>query len=127
MGWFLGSLKSGGKEELMDKVRVGVIGSGFMGKTNAETVARYLEGAELVAIAGGTRAPQLAGEYHVAYESSVAHLLERTDIDAVLISTPHAEHTWQTVQAAEHGKHILLDKPMATTLEDCDRILAAVD
>ena len=110
----------------MDKVRIGIIGSGFMGRTNAETVTRYLEGAELVAIAGGTRAPQLAGEYRVGHEPSVAHLLERSDIDAVLISTPHAEHAWQTIQAAEHGKHILLDKPMATTLEDCDRILAAV-
>jgi predicted dehydrogenase len=110
----------------MDKVRVGIIGSGFMGRTNAETVTRYLEGAELVAIAGGTRAPQLAGEYHVAHEPTVERLLESSDINAVLISTPHAEHAWQTIQAAEHGKHILLDKPMATTLEDCDNILAAV-
>jgi predicted dehydrogenase len=110
----------------MDKVRVGIIGSGFMGKTNAETVTRYLEGAELVAVTGGTRASQLAGDHHVEQEATVERLLERNDIDAVLISTPHAEHAWQTVQAAEHGKHILLDKPMATTLEDCDRILAAV-
>lgn len=110
----------------MDKVRIGIIGAGFMGKTNAETVARYLEGTELVAIAGGTRAPQLAAEYHVAHEPTVERLLQREDIDAVLISTPHAEHAWQTVLAAEHGKHILLDKPMATTLEDCNRILAAV-
>ena len=110
----------------MDKVRVGIIGSGFMGRTNAETVARYLEDAELVAIAGGTRAPQLATEYRAAYEPTVAQLLERPDIDAVLISTPHAEHAWQTIQAAENGKHILLDKPMATTLEDCDGILDAI-
>lgn len=110
----------------MDKVRIGIIGSGFMGRTNAETVTRYLEGAELVAVAGGTRAPQLAGEYHVAHEATVPQLLERPDIDAVLISTPHSEHAWQTIHAAEHGKHILLDKPMATTIEDCDRILDAV-
>ena len=110
----------------MDKVRVGIIGSGFMGKTNAETVTRYLEGAELVAVTGGTRAPGLAVEYQVAHEPTVESLLGRKDIDAVLISTPHSEHAWQTIQGAEHGKHILLDKPMATTLEDCDRILAAV-
>ncbi len=111
----------------MDKVRVGIIGAGFMGKTNAETVTRYLEGAELVAIAGGSRAPQLAQEYHVAHEPTVMNLLERSDIDAVLISTPHSEHAEQATQAAEHGKHILLDKPMATTLADCDRILRAVE
>ncbi|HET7213871.1 MAG TPA: Gfo/Idh/MocA family oxidoreductase [Terriglobia bacterium] len=110
----------------MDKVRVGIIGSGFMGRTNAETVARYLEGAELVAITGGTRAAPLAAEYHVACEPTVEQLLERKDIDAVLISTPHSEHARQTILAAHRGKHILLDKPMATTLEDCDRILDAV-
>ncbi|MCL5005700.1 MAG: Gfo/Idh/MocA family oxidoreductase [Acidobacteria bacterium] len=111
----------------MDKVRVGIIGAGFMGRTNAETATRYLDGAELVAIAGGTRAPQLAREYCVAHDPTVAHLLERSDIDAVLISTPHSEHASQAILAAEHGKHILLDKPMATTLGDCDQILAAVD
>jgi myo-inositol 2-dehydrogenase/D-chiro-inositol 1-dehydrogenase len=97
-----------------------------MGRTNAETVTRYLEGAELVAIAGGSRAAELAREYHAAYEPTVGQLLARPDIDAVLISTPHADHAQQATLAAEHGKHILLDKPMATTLEDCDRILAAI-
>ncbi len=109
----------------MKKIRAGIIGSGFMGRTNAETATKYLDRVELVAIAGGSRAPALASEYGVAAEASVEALVSRTDIDAVFISTPHAEHTWQALAAAEHGKHILLDKPMATTVADCDRILAA--
>ena len=109
----------------MDKLRIGIIGSGFMGRTNAETVTRYLKRAELVAIAGGSRAAALAQDYGVVAEPSVSALIARHDIDAVLISTPHAEHTRQAVEAAEHGKHILLDKPMATSVADCDRILAA--
>jgi predicted dehydrogenase len=108
----------------MDKLRIGIIGSGFMGRTNAETVTRYLKRAELVAIAGGSRAAALAQDYGVVAES-VSALMARHDIDAVLISTPHAEHAGQAVEAAEHGKHILLDKPMATSVADCDRILAA--
>ena len=108
----------------MDKLRIGIIGSGFMGRTNAETVTRYLKRAELVAIAGGSRAAALAQDYGVVAES-VSALIARHDIDAVLISTPHAEHARQAVEAAEHGKHILLDKPMATSVADCDRILAA--
>ncbi len=110
----------------MEKVRIGIIGSGFMGRTNAETVTRYLERAELKAVAGGSRAPALASEYGVPCEPSVESLLARGDIDAVLISTPHAAHAGQTVAAAQAGKHILLDKPMATTVAECDRILAAV-
>lgn len=49
----------------MREIGIGLIGAGFMGRTNAETVARYLSGARLVAIAGGTRASQLAADYKV--------------------------------------------------------------
>ncbi|HZY62652.1 MAG TPA: Gfo/Idh/MocA family oxidoreductase [Edaphobacter sp.] len=109
----------------MSTVRVGIIGSGFMGRTNAETVTRYLQGAKLIAIAGGSRAPGLAAEYHVASEPSVEALIQRNDIDAVLISTPHAAHASEAVAAAKAGKHLLIDKPMATSVEECDRILEA--
>jgi predicted dehydrogenase len=97
-----------------------------MGRTNAETVTRYLQRAELKAVSGGSRAAALASEYGVAAVSSVDELVARPDIDAVLISTPHAEHAAQAIAAASHGKHILLDKPMATSVADCDRILNAV-
>jgi predicted dehydrogenase len=111
----------------MKEVRIGIIGSGFMGRTNAETVTRYLDRARLVAIAGGSRAPALAAEYGVPCEPSVDALIARSDVDALLISTPHAQHAPQAIAAATHGKHILLDKPMATTVEECDRILEAVE
>ena len=107
-------------------IRVGLIGSGFMGRTNAETVARYLKSAKLVAITGGSRAAVLAAEYRVDNEASLESLLARTDIDAVMISTPHAAHAREAIAAAQAGKHILLDKPMATSVEDCDRILEAM-
>lgn len=109
----------------MDEIRLGVIGSGFMGRTNAETITKYLKGARLVSIAGGTRAPKLAEEYQVKSDPTVESLLKRKDVDAVFISTPHSEHATQAIMAAENGKHILLDKPMATSVEECDRIVAA--
>jgi UDP-N-acetyl-2-amino-2-deoxyglucuronate dehydrogenase len=109
----------------VNPVRVGIVGSGFMGRTNAETVTRYLERAKLIAIAGGSRAAALASEYGAECAPSVNALIERKDIDALLISTPHAEHAAQAVAAAQTGKHVLLDKPMATSVEECDRILEA--
>lgn len=109
----------------MKTVRVGLIGSGFMGRTSAETVSRYLSHARLVAIAGGSRATALAKEYGVESESSIEALVNRKDVDAVMISTPHAAHAGEALAAAHAGKHILLDKPMATTVDDCDRILEA--
>jgi predicted dehydrogenase len=111
----------------MKTLGVGLIGAGFMGRTNAETVKRYAEGATLVAITGGTRAPDIAKEYEMAAEPTVKDLLGRKDIDVVMISTPHAVHAEQAIAAAEAGKHILLDKPMGTSVADCDRILAAVE
>lgn len=110
----------------MKSLGVGLIGSGFMGRTNAETVKRYTRGAHLVAVTGGSRAVALAAEYDMPMEPSVEALLARPDVDVVMISTPHAAHAEQAVAAARAGKHILLDKPMATTLEDCDRILESV-
>ena len=109
----------------MKAIGIGIIGSGFMGRTNAETVTKYLRGARLVAITGGSRAAALAAEYTVDTTTSVEALLDRSDVDAVMISTPHAAHVADAVAAANAGKHILLDKPMATSLADCDRILAA--
>ncbi len=110
----------------MKTLGVGLIGSGFMGRTNAETVKSYLEGARLVAITGGGRAASIARDYNIDAEPSVEALLARKDVDVVMISTPHAAHAIPAIAAAKAGKHILLDKPMATTMEDCDRILDAV-
>lgn len=109
----------------MSKTRIGIIGSGFMGRTMAETVTRYNTGAELVAIAGGTRAEGLAKEYKVACEPSPSALFARGDIDAVFIHSPHSAHAAEAVEAAAKSKHIFLDKPMATSVAECDRILEA--
>ncbi len=61
----------------MNVVRIGIIGSGFMGRTNAETVSKYLQQAKLVAITGGSRAQSLAVDYQVDYEADVETLLQR--------------------------------------------------
>ena len=109
----------------MNVVGVGLVGSGFMGRTNAETVTRYLRSAKLVSITGGTRAPSLALEYGAIADANLETMLLRADVDAVMISTPHTAHVTEAVAALRAGKHVLLDKPMATSVEDCDRIIDA--
>lgn len=110
----------------MRTLGVGLVGSGFMGRTNAETVTKYLKYTTLAAITGGSRAGAIAQEYGISAEPDLHALLARKDVDVVMISTPHAVHAEQAIAAAEAGKHILLDKPMATSVADCDRILTAV-
>src|SRR5262245_51750625 len=96
-----------------------------MGRTYAECVVRYNRGARLVAVAGGSRAPALASDYGVQAEASVDALLERKDVDAVIITSPQSAHREQTIAAAQHGKHILVEKPMATSVSACRDMIDA--
>jgi predicted dehydrogenase len=109
----------------MDSVGIGMVGSGYMALTYSEAIARHVRGARLVAIAGGRRAPGLAAEYGVTAEPSVEALLARPDVGAVVLTTPDQVHREQALQAAAAGKHVLVEKPMAPTVAQCDEMIAA--
>ena len=104
-----------------------MIGSGFMGRTYAETISKRCTRASLKAITGGSRAAQLAKDYNVALEASLDSLLARADVSAVFIATPHHVHAEQAIAAAKAGKHVLIEKPMACSVADCDAILDACE
>ena len=108
----------------MSEIRIGVIGSGFMGRTHVDAAAK-LNSTTPVAVTSGSRAAQLASDYGIAVEPDVRSLVERDDIDAVVISTPHWLHYDEAMAAARAGKHVLVEKPMATSLEHCDEMIAA--
>jgi predicted dehydrogenase len=108
-----------------NEIGIGIIGSGYMGRTYAECVARYNTGARLVAVAGGSRAPALAVDYGIASEPTVDSLLQRKDVQAVIITSPQSAHCEQTVKAAQAGKHVLVEKPMATSSDDCKTMIQA--
>ena len=107
------------------EIGIGIIASGYMGRTYAECVARYCTGARLVAVAGGSRAPGLAADYGIDAEASVEALLQRDDIDAVIITSPQSAHAEQTALAAKYGKHVLVEKPMATSTAECQSMIDA--
>src|SRR5262245_25391137 len=108
----------------MRKLRYGILGSGFMGRTHAEAI-RHIENAELIAIALGSRAPGLATDYGARLCESVEELVARNDIDAVIITTPQYAHAEEALLAAAHGKHLFVEKPMTTTVADADAIVEA--
>ncbi|NNU46506.1 Gfo/Idh/MocA family oxidoreductase [Rhizobium sp. WYCCWR 11279] len=109
-------------------VNLGLIGAGRIGSFHGETVSHRLVNANLVAIADP--APGAAAklgetlDVETAY-TGVAELLSHPGLDAVIIATPARFHTNILVQAAEAGKAIFCEKPMALTLEDADRAIAA--
>ena len=109
----------------MDTVGIGMVGSGYMALTYSEAIAHHVKGARLAAIAGGKRAAGLAAEYGVDSEQSVESLLVRPDVDAVVLTTPDQVHHAHTLQAAAAGKHVLVEKPMAPTVTQCDEMIVA--
>ena len=111
----------------MAELRLAILGSGYMGRTHAECITKHVTRARLVAVAGGRRAPALAADYGAAFEGSYESLLTRSDVDAVLIATPHADHCAQVLAAAAAGKHVLVEKPMATSVADCTRMIEACE
>lgn len=113
----------------MDTVKFGLIGAGGWGETHAKVYTDHM-GVDLVAVCDldGARAREMAGKYGLArWHTDYADLLKDDDIQAVSVVTPDFAHTDIAVAAAEAGKHILLEKPMATTVADCERIQAAVE
>ena len=108
----------------MEPIRIGVTGSGFMGRTHVDA-AEKLDSTTPVAVTGGSRAAKLSEDYGIDHEPDVASLVARDDIDAIVISTPHWCHIDEALAAAEAGKHALVEKPMATSVEDCDRMIEA--
>ena len=111
----------------MTDVRMAIAGSGYMGRTYAESLTRYTEGAKLVAVALGTRAKKLAADYGAELEPDFKSLVNRRDVDAVLVATPHQAHAKEVIEAAENGKHVLVEKPMATSAADCDAMITACE
>ncbi|HEY1294383.1 MAG TPA: Gfo/Idh/MocA family oxidoreductase [Chloroflexota bacterium] len=107
------------------EIGIGIIASGYMGRTYAECLARYNTGARLVAVAGGSRAPALANDYGINAEPSVEALLQREDVHAVIITSPQSAHAEHTALAAQHGKHVLVEKPMATATQECRNMIEA--
>lgn len=109
----------------MDVVRLGIAGSGYMGRTYAHCVRDHNEGVELVGVTQGSRAPKLASDFGVAHFPGYEDMLRSEDVDAVLLATIHKLHAEQAIAAARSGKHVLVEKPMMTNVADCDAMIAA--
>ncbi|WP_448626959.1 Gfo/Idh/MocA family protein [Geodermatophilus sp. URMC 64] len=107
-------------------MRFGVLGTGFWAEQiHAASLAEHAD-AELVGVWGRdlAKAKAVGAQFDVPGYADVDALL--ADVDAVSFSVPPAVQVPLAIRAAEAGKHLLLEKPIALTLEDADRLVAAV-
>ncbi len=109
------------------KVRTAVIGLGSIGPTHASWCASVPE-SELKAVCdvNAERAGQIAGLYGVDAYTDYRQVLERRDVDAVVIASPTYLHAPMLIEAAASGKHVAVEKPMCRTLDEADAMREAV-
>jgi UDP-N-acetylglucosamine 3-dehydrogenase len=113
----------------MRTIKYGVIGLGFFGEFHAATAAS-LPHVELAAVCTrqDRRRKQIARRLGVKADYRDYHdLLADPEIEAVSIVTHIDDHAAPAIAALRAGKHVLLEKPMARTVADCDRIIAAAE
>jgi len=103
-----------------------IVGSGLWGSLHARVYSES-EKARLVAVCDidEARARDLASRFRVESYTNLNQMLARNDIDAVSIVTPDFAHTEIALAAIAAGKHVLCEKPLATTNTDCRRIIDA--
>ncbi len=110
----------------MDELGIGLIGVGRMGAYHVETWERIAEG-RLVAVADPDESTARAriARRPIEWVGDHRWLLERADVDAVCICAPSEHHSRLALEAIAAGKHVFVEKPIATALEDGLRMAAA--
>jgi 1,5-anhydro-D-fructose reductase (1,5-anhydro-D-mannitol-forming) len=111
-------------------MRWGIIGLGDIAERNFTPALALAADSELVSIASRSldRARAFAAKYAVAHAfDSIGRMLADPALDAVYIASPNGLHAEQAIAAARAGKHVLVDKPMALCVADCERMIRACD
>ena len=111
----------------MDKIKVGIIGCGTIARQRHAN--EYSKNSD-VTIAGFydiniLRAEAMVKDFGGQIYEAVEDLIADPDIDAVSICATNKDHAHLTIAALEHNKHVLCEKPMATSLQDCEKMYAA--
>lgn len=109
-------------------LRVGIAGLGVA----ATQVLPAFEGSQRFQLAAGADIRSdvrsaFEGRYQRPTVASVEELADREDVDVVWIATPNTLHAAHTVAAAERGKHVICEKPIAVTLDECDLMIEAAE
>src|SRR6185436_4909712 len=111
----------------MESVRIGIIGMGNMGRHHADyLLAGKVPRCELKAVC--STSPKKLDRYKekgVSVVGDADQLIRSSEVDAVVIATPHPQHPAQGVSAFDAGLHVMVEKPIAAHKADAERLIAA--
>ncbi len=112
----------------MDKMKAAVIGVGIFGEVHARTYAES-ETAELALVCdtNAARAKQVAEQYGCRYTTDIQDIVDDSSIRIVSVTTPDFAHREPCLRVIAAGKHVLVEKPLATTLDDAEAITQAAE
>ncbi|HGR3456899.1 TPA: Gfo/Idh/MocA family protein, partial [Streptococcus pneumoniae] len=105
-------------------VKYGVVGAGYFG---AE-LARYMQkndGAEITLLYDPDNAEAIAEELGAKVASSLDELVSSDEVDCVIVATPNNLHKEPVIKAAQHGKNVFCEKPIALSYQDCREMVDA--
>ncbi len=114
----------------MSKIRFALVGCGRIAKRHSELLGdKQIADAELVAVCDvvADKAKSIAAQFGVPHFTDMHDMMRNTSVDVVVVLTESGLHAEHVVALAPYGKHIMVEKPMALTLSDADKMIAACD
>jgi predicted dehydrogenase len=112
----------------MNKTRVALLGAGFIAEIHLECYQRFIPEAEVVAVyaRNAERAAAFATRHGIAQHfTSLDEIINESDCDVIDVCLPNFLHAGAVIKAANAGKHVIIEKPLAMTLEEADAMIEA--
>lgn len=112
----------------MDILKVAIVGCGRIAQRHAGHIQKT-EGTQLIAVCDvvAEKADTMASEYGVKAYYSLDDLLAHDGVDVVAVCTPNGLHAEHSIKALKDGKHVLCEKPMAISVQDCGEMIKAAE
>jgi UDP-N-acetyl-2-amino-2-deoxyglucuronate dehydrogenase len=108
----------------MHKLKTGIVGCGKVAHLHAKALVN-IEQSEFLAVASRseTNRNDFASKYKVRAYMNVEDMVKTEKLDLLIVCTPHPAHKESTITAMESGAHVLVEKPLASCLADCDEMI----
>ncbi len=111
-------------------LKFALVGCGRIAKRHSDLLGHgEIEGAQLVAVCDldESRAKAIGEKFDVPYFTDMHEMMKQIDLDIVSVLTDSGSHAKVVIDLAQYGKHIVVEKPIALTLDDVDRMISACD